>query len=377
VPFAVAASEHPVPALATGEVIGGIIEQLGAAPDLAMLFVTVPHAGALDDIVATVDRLVEPGALIGCVADSVVAGAREIEDQPAVVLWAGRLGSVSAHHLDVVTGPGGASLGGLPEPGTEGTLVLLADPHTFPTGSVLDLVADQRPDLTLVGGLVAPGRAPGTNRLVLDGRVHGSGAVAVFLPHGVPAEPIVSQGCRPIGDPLTVTAAEGNVVAEIAGRPAAQRLREALATVPDGELEQTGRGIQIGRVVDDHKLDFDRGDFLVRAVLAGDTSTGALTVGDRLAVGDTVQFQLRDAQTADEDLRLLLDGRGAAGALLFTCNGRGHRLFGRPDHDAEVVTETLGTSAVAGMFCAGEIGPIGGRSFVHGYTASALLLDPF
>ncbi len=376
--LAAAISEHPVPALATGEVIGQVLEEIGPAPDLVILFVTTPHAGALEDIVSTVDRLVEPGAMIGCVTDSVLAGDREVEGQAAIVLWAGRMGPVEARHLEVQRRPSGdsASLIGLPEAGTAGTLVLIADPHTFPTSRVLDVVAEHHPDLTVVGGMVSSGPVAGSNRLVLDGAIRTSGAVAALLPPSVAVAPVVSQGCRPVGEPFTVTAAEGNVVHAIAGEQATVRLRQALATAPAIELHEARNGLHLGRVVDQHQIDIGRGDFLVRAVLAVDPSTGSITVADQVGIGDTVQFQLRDSDTADEDLRVMLGDRSGMGALLFTCNGRGLRLFGTPDHDAELVSSSLGTLALAGMFCAGEIGPVGDRSFVHGYSASILVFDP-
>ena len=126
-------------------------------------------------------------------------------------------------------------------------------------------------------------------------------------------------------------------------------------------------------VVDEHKADFERGDFLVRNVLGGDQDSGTVVVGDEVTVGQTVQFQVRDAAAADEDLRELLSGVDASAALVFTCNGRGQHLFGTPDHDAGVVDLLLGPLPTSGAFCAGEIGPVGGRNFLHGFTASIAL----
>jgi small ligand-binding sensory domain FIST len=337
--------------------------------------------------------------MIGCVTDSVLAGDREVEGQAAIVLWAGRFGPVETYYLDVdgdrdVEGrlegqersSGATDLGGtadsplgrigLPEDGKGGTLVLIADPHTFPTRHVLDLVAGHHPGLTVVGGMVSAGPVAGSNRLVIDGTVRTSGAVAALIPPDVATDAVVSQGCRPVGEPLTVTAADGNVVHAIAGQAATDRLRQALATAPTIELHEARNGLHLGRVVDQHRLDIGRGDFLVRAVLAVDPTTGSVTVADHVSIGDTVQFQLRNSETADEDLRVMVGGRTAGGGLVFTCNGRGLRLFGTPDHDAEVVSSLLGTTDIAGMFCAGEVGPVGDRSFVHGYSASVLMFDP-
>ena len=186
---------------------------------------------------------------------------------------------------------------------------------------------------------------------------------------------VVSQGCRPIGTPLTVTQAERNLVYELAGQPAMARLQELVQAASDAERDLMRNGLHMGVVVDEHKLDFARGDFLVRNVIGADRSNGAIAIGDRVDVGTTVQFQVRDADSADEDLRALLAGVGGDAALLFTCNGRGRNLFPEPNHDAGVVEELLGPTPLAGAFCAGELGPIGGRNFLHAFTASIAVFE--
>jgi small ligand-binding sensory domain FIST len=202
-----------------------------------------------------------------------------------------------------------------------------------------------------------------------------SGGVGVVLPGGVATRTVVSQGCRPIGDPMIVTRAEGNLVMEIAGRPALDRLDDLVRAADAEERSLLASGLQIGIAIDEHRATFERGDFLIRGVVGADRLQRALAVGDRVEVGTTVQFQVRDAVAADEDLRAMLADATGDAALVFTCNGRGQRLFGEPDHDARVVHDTLGSPALAGMFCAGEFGPIGGRSFVHGFTASVLVFS--
>jgi small ligand-binding sensory domain FIST len=189
-------------------------------------------------------------------------------------------------------------------------------------------------------------------------------------------ETVVSQGCRPFGQPVVVTRSERNVILELAGTPALERLvAQAHGALTEDEvtLLEMG-GLQIGRVIDEHRASFGRGDFLLRSVLGADRRNGAIAVGDVMPVGTTVQFHLRDARTADEDLRVLLKGHQADGALVFTCNGRGSRLFDEPHHDVRVLTDLLGPVPVAGFFAAGEIGPVGGKNFVHGFTASLALL---
>jgi len=186
----------------------------------------------------------------------------------------------------------------------------------------------------------------------------------------VPIRAVVSQGCRPIGKPLTITRAERNFAHELAGQPAMDRLQEIVQTASDADRQLMRDGLHLGLVVDEHRLDFDRGDFLVRNLLGVDQSTGSLAISEQVDVGQTVQFQVRDADAADEDLRCLLAGVSGEAVLLFTCNGRGTRLFRAPDHDAAVVEELLGSVPLAGAFCAGEVGPIGGQNFLHGFTAS-------
>jgi small ligand-binding sensory domain FIST len=192
----------------------------------------------------------------------------------------------------------------------------------------------------------------------------------VLFAEDVSPRAVVSQGCRPIGRPYVVTRADGQVIYELGGQPTLERLLVTLEHLPPADRQLAEKGLHCGIVIDETKEEFERGDFLIRGVLGADRATGAVVVGDAVPVGSTVQFQLRDATSADEDLHAVLAGRAARGALVFTCNGRGRRLFGTPDHDASVVNDLLGAPAVAGMFCAGELGPVGGRNAVHGFTAS-------
>ena len=186
--------------------------------------------------------------------------------------------------------------------------------------------------------------------------------------------PVVSQGCRPVGSPFAVTRAEGNIIFELGGKPALDRLQEVAAAATDADRRLLSEFVHIGRAIDERKIEFDRGDFLMRNVLGADPRVGAIMVNDLVEVGSTVQFQVRDAVSAGEDLAQLMSSRTAEAALLFTCNGRGSHMFPAPDHDASLVSESLGRVPLAGMFCAGELGPIGGRNFVHGFTASVVLV---
>jgi small ligand-binding sensory domain FIST len=220
--------------------------------------------------------------------------------------------------------------------------------------------------------------------LFFDGGVVDSGAVGVAIGDGLNVMPLVSQGCRPIGSSFTITNAERNVIHELGGRPPMQRVRELYEDLDVADRALLSQGLLVGRVVDEYKTDFEPGDFVVRGVIGADPESGSLAIADVPAVGETVQFHVRDARSADEDLdRALtkalttLGEQRITGALLFTCNGRGARMFDTPDHDARLISDRLEGLPLAGFFAAGELGPIGDKNFVHGFTASlALFVEP-
>ena len=366
--YGAALSEHPDAAGAAGEVIGEILETVGPSPDLAVLFTSASHLDAIGEIADAVNQVLSPATLVGAAAVSVIGGAREVEERPAVSLWAAARCPSRPVRLEAVRGPEGWVVGGMPAD-TEGTLLVFPDPFTFPSEALLG--ADS--PWTVVGGLASAAGRPGGNRLILGNTTHTDGAVGVLVDPAVEVRTVVSQGCRPIGQPFTVTKSEGNIVAEMGGRPAVDRLREILLALDETDRAQVARGLHFGVVIDEHQSEFGRGDFLIRTLMGADEDTGALAVGDAVAVGTTVQFQVRDAAAADEDLRELMADASAGSALIFTCNGRGTHLFDGPDHDAAVVHAALAQAPVAGMFCAGELGPIGNRNFMHGFTASVVL----
>lgn len=373
--YAFGLSEHPVPSQAVGEAVGQVLEALDdERPDLVFTFASPHHVGAFEDVASSIRGLLDPTVLLGGTAGAVIGGGREIEDSPALSLFAARLPAtlLTPVRLEVVPTPDGPSLVGWPDH-PDGTMLLFADPFTFPADAFLDRVNEDLPKLQIIGGLASAAMQPGGNRLVLDDQVTDSGAVGAVLSGGVEIRTVVSQGCRPVGKPYVVTKSDRNFILELGGKPALQRLQETATGADDEERELMRRGLQIGCVVDETRLEFGRGDFLVRGVVGADQRSGAIAVGDNIPVGRTVQFQVRDAGSADEDLRDLLTAAEADAALLFTCNGRGQRLFGEADHDAGVVDQLLGPLPLAGCFCAGELGPVGARNFLHGFTASLAL----
>ena len=376
--FASALSQHPIATQAVGEAAGEILERLdGEGCDLAVCFASTHHVGAFEDIGPALRNILEPRVLIGGTAVAVAGGAHEIEENPALTVFAARLDGATLMPvtLRVQETPDGAALTGWPSlDRPPGSLLLFADPFTFPVDAFLQRVNRDLPGLQIIGGLASAAGSPGGNRLVLDDNVVDEGAVGVFVDGGsIEVRTLVSQGCRPIGRPYVVTRAEQNLIEELGGKPAIERLQELAGAASEEERELLRRGLHVGLVVDEHKAEFSRGDFLVRNLLGADESSGALAVGEQVSVGQTVQFHVRDAGAADEDLREMLTGVDADAALLFTCNGRGRHLFTVPDHDAGMVENLLGPIPLAGAFCAGEIGPVGGRNFLHGFTASLAL----
>lgn len=375
---AAAISEHPLPTHATGDTLGEVLDRLGGRPDLAVVTVTSNHAGALEDIARTVATVLRPRALVGAASSSVVGGHREVEGHPAVAVWAARVGSVEPVRIRTARMDDGWAVTGLPASAADGarTLVLFADPHTFPTDGVLGQLERTCPDLRVIGGLVAGSLGPGGARLVLDDDLHTGGAVGVLLGPDADVTTVVSHGARAVGDPFVITRVDGRHLLELAGQPAIDRLREILEGLTPEERAAATRGLQIGVVIDESRAEFARDDFRIRPMVGADMASGAVVVGDALEVGQTVQFHLRDAQGADDDLRSSLAHVRAAGALVVTSTARGHGLFGYPDHDADVISTLLDTRATAGIFTEGEIAPVGGRNLLHTSSTGILLVGP-
>jgi len=350
----------------------------GRRCDLAILFASGSHLIAPEALLEAVHEALAPEALMGCGAAGVIGPHREIEEGTAVSLWAAHLGegSATAFHAAVEEIEEGAgALTGMPELDGAAGAILLADPATFPTDAVLRFLSDSAPMLPLLGGL-ASGRAGDGAVLLMDEDVLDEGAVGVRL-DGVEVLPCVSQGATPIGPELTITSADGNIIDELAGRPALVTLRETIEALPAEELAMVQGGLLMGIVVDANKPDYVQGDFLVRGLVGADPATGKVAVAADVHPGQVVRLHARDADSADRDLREALEvrmtalgGRPPAGALLFACNGRGREMFSTPHHDADTIAEALLGAPAAGFFAAGEIGPVGGEHFLHSFTAT-------
>jgi small ligand-binding sensory domain FIST len=381
--FAVALSRTRETEAAALEVVARIREQLGnSSIDLACLFFSSHHIPAADTLVSRLNQMLEPKVLIGCSGEGVIAGAEELETAPALTVWAAILPDVHLHPVRTHFSPTQDQfhLTGWPEPGVrDAAFLLLADPFTTPVQDILELLEERYPGTKAMGGLAGGGHEAGKTRLVLNDHVLDGGLVGVHLSGAVEVRPVISQGCRLIGERFVVTKAERNLIHELGGAPALEQLQSVVQSLTEEDQERARQALHLGIVVDEHRNRFERGDFLIRNLLGADRVTGAIAVGEVVQEGQTVQFHLRDAHSATEDLHMLLAADRAAhrhpplGALMFSCCGRGCGLFGRPNHDAGAASERLGPIPVAGFFAQGEIGPIGSRNFLHGYTASLAL----
>jgi small ligand-binding sensory domain FIST len=363
------------------EVIDRLAEAFaGESADLAVVFASMHHAAALGQVGAELMARGLGRHLIGCTGETIIGEGSEVEGEPALSVWAIQLpGAVLKPIRIVAEDDGFAALDGF----TEGpdSVLLLGDPFTFAPDPWLKKLQTRAAGLRVMGGMASGSQVPRENRLILDGQTYEDGAVGVVLGGKVAVRTLVSQGCRPIGRPLIVTKVERNLIRELGRRPSLEVLRELFEELPEDERELVQSGLHIGRVINEYQDEFRRGDFLVRNVMGADDQ-GGIAITDLVRVGQTVQFHVRDAETADEDLRSLIDTdridhprAKVAGALLFSCNGRGTRLFADPDHDVGVLRERFGPIPVAGFFAMGEIGPVGGQNFVHGYTASVVLFE--
>ena len=383
-----ALSTRPDPVVAVREAGEAALERLAGPPDLAILFSSPHHAAQADRLAAAACDILGTEALLGCTGEAIVGTGREVEDEPAISLWLARWPGVRITRLKlefqrtleggVIQGWPDDSAGEWPE---GSFLVMLGEPFSFPTDHFLERLNEDRPGVPVVGGMASGAAEPGENRLLFGRDSLAEGAVAALISGPVRLRTVVSQGCRPIGRPLVVTKAERNVIQELGGRPALLQLKEIFDSLPTSEQRLVQTALHVGRVVSEYRDHFEQGDFLVRNVVGIDPGTGAIAVGDYLRPGQTVQFHVRDKEAADGELKQLLAAAhhtspAPAGALVFTCNGRGTRMFGEPHHDAGCLAQAFGQLPAAGFFAAGEIGPIGPQNFTHGFTASIALFEP-
>lgn len=352
--------------------------RLGRSADLAVVFLAGGHLAAPEIALDAAGAVLDPAGLIGCGAAGVVGDAREVEHATAISVWAANLGGgrATTFHADTRPGDsGGVTVSGMPVIAGADGVVLLPDPYSFPTDAILDELAARAPGVPVLGGVASARTLDGSAALLHDGTFCEGGAVGVRF-DDVEMLPCVSQGARPVGPELEITAGDGHVIEELAGEPALPKLRDVVEGLPDDERAAVADGVLLGIVLDAVPA-HGAADVLIRGLLGGDPAAGTVSVGAPVAAGQVVRLHARDAVTADRDLRDSLELRrialGAdepAGALVFTCTGRGREMFGVGDHDARSVHAGLAGAPAAGFFAAGEIGPVGGSNFLHAFTAT-------
>lgn len=353
----------------------------GEEPNLVIAFISDDHRDAAEDIAAFLGERFPAAATIGSTVEGVVAGARELEGGPAVSIWAAFLPDTHVvpfglRFEDRVDGEHAYSGWPdvlLPDAG----LIMFCDRFSFPAAHFAREMNETRPGTVVVGGVSGAGRVAGDSRLFYGGKVFTEGAVMVAVSGRVRLQGLVSPGCRPIGRAATITRADRQMIFEIAGERPVDLIGSMFSSVDPEVRLLMQDGLQLGVIVDEYKTEYDTGDFITRPVMGSDPVTGSIAVGDVVEVGQTVQFHVRDPKTADEALRARIDTLPVqpAGALLFTCNGRGQNMFHAPDHDASLISKRLGVP-LAGAFVAGELGPVGSTNALHGFSASvALFVD--
>lgn len=377
--IAIGLSDAASPAEAFAEAAREARAQIAGEVDLVVVLVAGSHLVGTDEGLPLVVRETGCEAVIGCGASGLVITGAEQEGGDAVLVWAAsfpggevelvRLGGEPGTPPDEIEGLGDALA-------DAGATIVLADPHTFAADSLVHRCNGERPGMPLIGGL-ASASVPGLPCLFFGDRgVEGGGAVAAVL-RGIDVLPCVAQGAEPIGPEVAITAARDNIIEQLAFEPALEKMTEIVGGLDaDTRATAAAGGMLIGVTIDENLPEHHRGDYLIRPIIGADRNSGAFAIGERVRVGQTVCLHSRDAESASADLRdklslqaEALGDAGAAGALMFTCNGRGRSMFGANGHDAGMVAEILDTP-LGGFFCSGELGPVSGRNFLHGFTAT-------
>lgn len=367
-----------------------IEKEIGAAPDLAILFLSPHYLRFYQQIPSRLLNLVRPKLFVGCSAGGIIGGGREVEQKPALSLTGAILPEVELVPFHV-------SNDALPDmdarpktwqdlvkvsPEKQPQFILFSDPFSMDVDKFAMGLDYAFPKSVKVGGLASSARAPGENILFLNQNIYREGLVGAALSGNLRLHSIVAQGCRPIGEAMIITGCEQNLLLELDQKPPMKILEELYETLPTRDQQLLRTSLFLGFVMDPTRTSLSRGDFLIRNIIGADPERGVLAVGTELRQGQTVQFHLRDAQTSAEDLELMLsrftankENKNVKGALLFSCMGRGIYLYGTADHDTKLFQKKIGNIPLGGFFCNGEIGPVNHTTYIHGYTSCFALFS--
>lgn len=362
----------------------------GASLDVVFVFVSAHFSPYYDRVPAALRaRLGAEVRIVGCSGSAVIAGDQELEESPGVCLVGAHLPGTQVcpfyardEELAALYAKDGAWEARVGVPASEEPcFVLLPEPFTCDVGMLLRGLDHAFPSARKVGGLASGARQPGEHALFVDDEVHDHGMVGVALAGNVQLDTLVAQGCRSIGQPAFVTRCHNNLILELDGRPPFEVLQETFDALEPADQELFRKALHIG--VLGGQPEQSSTEFLVRDIAGIDAKTGALAVGTLLAPHAVVQLHVRDARTSSHDLQHVLGQhaqaygrRPASGALIFSCLGRGKGLYGMPHHDAATFQQLLGPAPLGGFFCNGEVGPVGGRTHLHGYTGAFGLFRP-
>ena len=372
------------------KIIPELTSDLQGEFDLAILFVTPKKQDEVKGIVEQLNAKLKIKNFFGCTAAGIIGNDEEIEDFAGASLLLARLPEVKIYPYFIDDG----QLEGLQNnndwyeffdvyPNENPVFLTLPDPFNFDMERYLKGMNAAYPNCSIFGGLASGTASPNGNTMILNNQYFTQGVIGCALVGNIKVDTVVSQGCRPVGETFIVTKVQDNVVYELAGRPFLEVAKKVFEKASDRDKRLAQQMLFLGIAMDEYKQDLKRGDFLIRGVMGIDQATGAGIVADHVKQGRTVQFHLRDAQTATEDLiemlacyRKQFPNQQPAGALLFSCNGRGQHLFNELNHDIRIIQNHLGPVQAAGFFCAGEIGPISGKNYLHGFTDSIALFYP-
>lgn len=389
--FFSAITDSPDPVKAVDHVLTRLSTRVEQPFDLIMMFVTAEHVDQFQAMAKRLRQALKPRVMLGCAGTSVIGVQTQIHNKPGLSVIAATLPDVQIKPVRFHPGEWGQVLNDtefltqqiISDPLRDPScMILLADPFSSPMVSFLPALKHVAPDMPVIGGMASSGDSPGTNRFILNDQYWFDGAVGITLTGNISVSCTLSQGARPIGKPLIVTKADKHVMHELGGKPAIKALNELIDTL--GPLERNlvkSNGVLVGRVINEYKSRFGRGDFLVRKVVGYDDETGVIAINDsRLRVGQTVQFHVQDRDTAVEDFAMLLElqrlAGSAQGCMIFPCHTRTKKFFGVKRSDAELVYDAMGDVPMAGFFATGEIGPVADTNFMHSHTVSMVTFRP-
>lgn len=361
-----------------------MIQLDGQEPDLTLIFVSPHFANEFDKVQDIIYAETKTKHFVGCSASGLIGGGCEVEMEPAVALTAAVMPNVQIKTFHLVNSE-------LPDPDASPDrwhelvgvkpevaphFILLPDPFSFRIDTLIEGLDYAYPGATKIGGMASGARKPNVNALYINEKLYRNGMAGAVLHGDVVVETIVAQGCRPIGKPLRVTRCDKNLILELEGKPAVNSLHEVIQRLTQHEQQLVQESLLIGIAMDEFREKHKPGDFLIRNILGIDPNTGALVISELMREEQTIQFHVRDAATSADDLRFLLkdyrdkQSAQAQGALLFACLGRGQHLYNMPNHDSDCFREYMGSVPLGGFFCNGEIGPVGGTTFLHGFTSA-------